>query len=228
MADTLTLLKKTHVTDNVWTFQFESHPHISWIAGQYIQVQLPHPNPDKEGTKRFFTVSAPPFEGHPAITTRITESTFKQALVNLPEGGELNLLAKPDGDFIWADTDQPLVFVAAGIGITPFHSILTQRAHDHQPLNVTLVYANRTDAIPFKEEFDAIASSNPDLKLHYITGLVTADRVTELVSNLSQKLVYISGPEPMVEALGDQLKAAGLPESQLKQDFFPNYTEAQF
>lgn len=228
MADTLTLLKKTHLTDNVWTFQFEAHPHFSWTAGQYMQIQLPHPNPDKEGTKRFFTISAAPYENNPAITTRITESTFKQALVNMPEGGELNLLAKPDGDFVWTDGDQPLVFVAAGIGITPFRSILAQRAHDHQPLDVTLVYANRTDAIPFKDEFDAMAAADSNFKVHYITGLVTGDRVTELVPDLKQTLVYVSGPEPMVEALGDQLKAAGLPEAQLKQDFFPNYTEAQF
>ena len=228
MADTLRLLKKTHLTDNVWTFEFESHPHFSWTAGQYMQVQLPHPNPDKEGTKRFFTVSAAPYTGNPTITTRITETTFKQALVNLPEDGVLNLLARPDGDFIWTDGARPLVFVAAGIGITPFHSILAQRAHDHQPLDVTLVYANRSDAIPFKDEFDAMAASDQKFKIHYITGLVTASRVAELVPDLHKAMVYVSGPEPMVEALGDQLKSDGLPESQLKQDYFPNYTDASF
>jgi len=228
MADTLKLLKKNHLTDNVWTFQFEAHPAFGWTAGQYMQIELPHSNPDQEGTKRFFTVSTAPFEGHPAITTRITESSFKQALVNLPEGADLKLLSKPSGDFTYADTGAQLVFIAAGIGITPYRSILAQRAHDHAPLDVALVYANRTDAIPFKDEFDAIATANPNLKVSYITGLVTASRVAELVPDLHKKLVYVSGPEPMVESLGDQLKSAGLPEAQLKQDFFPNYTEAQF
>jgi ferredoxin-NADP reductase len=228
MADTLKLIKKTHLADNVWTFKFEAHPAFGWTAGQYIQVELPHANPDQEGTKRFFTVSAAPYEGHPAITTRITESSFKQALVNLPEDGVLKLQAKPTGDFTWTDSSSQLVFVAAGIGITPYHSILTQRAHDRAPLNVALAYANRTDAIPFKDEFDAIAATEPKLKISYVTGLVTAGRIAELVPDLHKKLVYVSGPEPMVEVLGDQLKSAGLPESQLKQDFFPNYTEAQF
>jgi ferredoxin-NADP reductase len=40
--------------------------------------------------------------------------------------------------------------------------------------------------------------------------------------------VYLSGPEPLVETLGDALKAHGLPKTQLKQDFFPNYTTANY
>jgi ferredoxin-NADP reductase len=225
---TLKLIRKTHITDNVWTFEFEPHPKISWIPGQFIRVELPHQNPDAEGTKRWFTVSAAPFEVHPAISTRITETTFKQALVNLPQEGELTLLEAPDGDFVWEEGDRPRVFVAAGIGVTPFRSIILQRNHDHQPLPVTLVYANRTDAVPFQDQFDAITAANPQFKVHYITGLVTAGRITELIPDLLQTNVYISGAEPMVETLGDGLRAAGLTEDQLKQDFFPNYDEKSY
>ena len=147
---TLKLIRKTHVADNVWTFEFEAHPRISWTPGQFIYVELPHQNPDAEGTKRWFTVSAAPFEGHPAISTRITSTTFKQALVNLPEEGEIKLTGEPDGDFIWDDSDLPRMFVAAGIGVTPFRSIIMQRSHDHDPLPVTLVYANRTERRAFR------------------------------------------------------------------------------
>jgi ferredoxin-NADP reductase len=228
MADILKLIAKNHLTDNIWSFQFEPHPSFTWTAGQYMQVELPHADPDKEGTQRYFTVSAAPFEKHPQITTRVTETTFKQALVNLPVGGELKLLAKPEGDFVWQDTAKPQVFVAAGIGITPFRSILAERAHDHASLEVTLVYANRTDAIAFKDEFDAIAAANPGLKIHYITGLVTAGRLAELLPDLKQSMLYVSGPEPMVEAIGAGLREAGLTDEQLKEDFFPNYTEASY
>jgi ferredoxin-NADP reductase len=226
---TLKLIRKTHLTDNVYNFEFEAHPDFSWKPGQFMRVELPHREPDKEGTKRWFTISAAPFEKHPAISTRITTSTFKQALANVPLDGELQLLATPDGDFLWEETDRPLVFVAAGIGITPFRSILMQRAHDGQPLKVTLVYGNRTEDAPFKAELDALAADHPDFKIHYVTGgLLTAGRLTELLPNLMNCLVYISGPEPMVEALGDGLRSAGLPEPQIKQDFFPNYTEANY
>jgi ferredoxin-NADP reductase len=225
----LTLISKENLIDNVWSFKFEAHPAQRWTAGQYIQIELPHSHPDAEGTKRYFTVSAAPFEEHIQITTRITESSFKQALVNLPVvGGELKLLMAPDGDFVWEETEQPKVFVAAGIGITPYRSMLAQRAHDRLPLDVTLVYANRTDKAAFREEFDRHAAAGSGFKVHYLTGLVTEGGLRELLPDLMESLIYVSGPEPLVETLGDTLRAAGLPETQIKQDFFPNYTAKNF
>jgi ferredoxin-NADP reductase/YHS domain-containing protein len=225
----LKLIEKENLVDNVWAFRFEPTTPLAWVAGQFIRVELPHDNPDAEGTKRWFTVSSAPYEGIIQITTRVTESTFKQALAALPVGDRLPLLEKPDGDFVWQDTGKPLVFVAGGIGITPFRSILKQRAHENLPLSVTLVYGNRTDDIVFKEEFDEYAQNNAAFKVQYVTGEpLTAEKLTELMPGLHLSLVYLSGPEPMVEALGDQLKAVGLPEAQLKQDFFPNYTEANY
>jgi ferredoxin-NADP reductase len=65
--------------------------------------------------------------------------------------------------------------------------------------------------------------------VHYVVGSpVTAESLTELLPNLNESLVYLSGPEPMVEALGDDLKKHDLPEAQLKQDFFPNYNETNY
>lgn len=225
----LQLIQKIHLTDNVWSFRFKPSESFTWEAGQFIRVELPHDHPDAEGTKRWFTVSAPPFEGVVQITTRVTKSTFKQALSKLPIGGELQLLEKPDGDFVWVDTDKPMVFIAGGIGITPFHSILAQRAHEGRPLAITLIYSNRTDAIAFKDEFDAMAQKDPRLKIHYVIGeRMTPQKLASLDPQLNDSLVYLSGPEPMVEALGDQLRAAGLADAQLKQDFFPNYTEQNY
>ena len=224
----LELVSKENLVDNVWSFRFEAHPAQHWTAGQYIQVELPHSQPDDEGTKRYFTVSAAPFEGHIQITTRITESTFKQALVNLAGGGELQLLMAPDGDFVWEETDRPIVIVAAGVGNTPYRSMLAQREHDGLPLGVTLVYANRTNKGPFRDEFDRYAAAGSGFTVHYVTGLVTAGGLKELLPGLMESFIYISGPEPLVETLGDTLREAGLPEEQLKQDFFPNYTEKNF
>jgi ferredoxin-NADP reductase len=225
---TLKLIHKTHLVDNIWSFRFEAHPKLSWTAGQFIRVELPHPNPDAEGTKRYFTVSSAPYEEFIQITTRVSSTTFKQALVNLPEGDHLTLLDKPDGDFVWEETDKQRVFVAAGIGVTPYRSILAQRGHDHSPLNVTLVYANRTDDVAFREELDTLAAADPTLKLVYTKGLVTVDSLVQAVPRLFESLVYVSGPEPLVETLGDTLQAAGLKADQLKQDFFPNYNETNY
>jgi ferredoxin-NADP reductase/YHS domain-containing protein len=228
-ATTLTLKEKEHLVDNVWAFRFTPSAPLTWTAGQFIRVEQPHDTPDAEGTKRWFTISSAPYEKIVQITTRVTESTFKRALSSLTLGGKLQLLEQPEGDFVWEDSDKPLIFVAGGIGITPFRSMLKQRANDSLPLDVTLIYGNRTDAIVFKDELDNYVAKDSKFTVRYVTGEpVTAAKLIELAPSLRSSLVYVSGPEPMVEALGGQLKAAGLPEVQLRQDFFPNYTEANY
>ncbi|MEK7152766.1 MAG: SRPBCC domain-containing protein [Patescibacteria group bacterium] len=226
---TLKLIGKEHVAGNAWSFRFEPSQPLHWLAGQYIWVELRHDNPDAEGARRWFTVSSAPYEGFVQITTRVSNSTFKQALNALPEGGELRLLEKPDGDFVWQDSRLPLVFIAGGIGITAFHSILKQRVHEELPLSVTLIYGNRDEDIPFKDELEQWAANNPHFKIHYLTGMpLTAESLAELESNLNGSLVYISGPEPMVEALGDQLIEHGLPQAQLRLDALVNYNKTNY
>lgn len=226
---TLKLLSKEHLVDNVWAFRFQPSEPLVWTAGQYVRVELPHENPDKEGTKRWFTNSAAPYEGIMQITTRVTESTFKQALSRLEVGDTLQLIEDPEGDFVWQDSHLPIIFIAAGIGVTPFHSILKQRAHDQLSLNATLIYGSRTEDVPFKAELAEWSAAHPELTIKYIVGeLLTAERLAEIDPNLNQSLVYLSGPEPMVETLSTELIRRGLPEAQLKRDDFPNYNERNY
>lgn len=225
----LTLVKKYPEVGNVVTFRFKPESPLSWQAGQFMEYELPHDNPDDEGIKRWFTIAAAPYEGEMQITTRITDSTFKQTLNSLQVGGTIQADGKPDGDFVWQDSDKPLVWIAGGIGITPFHSILKQRLHENKTNPVALLYANRSDDIVFKNEIDEWARNDESFKVNYSVGKsLDAKLVHEILGDVNSKLVYLSGPEPMVESLGDSLKEKGLPENQLVQDFFPGYTEKNY
>jgi len=225
----LTLIEKEHLVDDVWTFRFKADEPFTWTAGQYISVELPHNNPDGKGTKRWFTISSAPYEQYVQITTRVTDSTFKQALVALKPGGELTLLDQPHGNFVWLDKGRPLVFVATGLGITPFQSILKQRAHDALPLDVTLIYNGRTLALPFKDELKEWMKLDRGLKVKYVIGeRLNARHLLELVPALNESLVYISGAQPLMLELADALKNQGLPASQLKHELFPSYTKNNY
>jgi ferredoxin-NADP reductase len=225
----LKLISKENLAGNVWAFRFKPQQSLSWTAGQYIKVELPHDNPDDEGASRYFTISSAPYEGIVQITTRVTDSSFKKALAALPESGNLQLMKEPGGDFVWEDSDKPMIFIAGGIGMTPFYSILKQRHHDQQALKVMLIYGSRDDEVPFKEELAQWQAADPEFKISYQVGVrLTPEVLKGIAPGLNESMVYLSGPESMVEALGDQLKAAGLPEAQLKQDYFPNYTEENY
>ena len=121
------------------------------------------------------------------------------------------------------------MFIAGGIGITPFYSMLKARGHSGQPVLATLIYNGRTDELPFKVEFEEASRRHPEFKVHYVIGeQLTTEKLTELVPNISSSQVYISGAESMVEALGKQLEENGLANDNLHQDFFPHYNEESY
>jgi len=220
--------KKPEVLD-VTSFIFEPSEPLAWKAGQYLHYVLHHRPTDDRGSDRFFTNSAAPFENHIKITTRITTekgSSFKATLAALEIGKKIEITdVKGDGHFTLDDPTQESVFIAGGIGITPFRAILKQLEHDHQPLNITLLYSNRDQNIVFKDELEAMAKNNPTFKINYIFSPEHIDeaKIRELVSDLQKPVFYISGPEPMVDALGETLKKMGIAEDHLKQDWFPGY-----
>lgn len=226
----LKLLAKSHHVDNIWTFVFEPSQTVDYEAGQYVRVRLDHKNPDDKGPKRFFTTSAPPYKGVLQITTRITDSSFKQSLNNLEIGDDtVEMINSPEGDFLWKDSKRPLVFVAAGIGVTPYNAILKERIHANKPIPVTLLYNGRDDALPWKEEFNALEKSNPEFKVVYQIGeRISTDSLNQTFPALNESIVYLSGPEQMVEEVGEALKENGLPEDQLMQDWFPNYDDSSY
>jgi len=209
---------------NIRTFVFETNG-ATWTAGQYQTWVLPQAGTTKQDNQRFFTIAAAPSEGEFHISTRVGPSAFKQAL-NALQPGETIEAHDIEGDFTWEETGEPVVLVAAGIGVTPFRSILLERAHSGKPLNATLLHYNREDAIPFKDEFATLQAKHPELTIKYIVGQpVTADDILQNAPDAQTQLTYLSGPEPMVDAVGDELKNRGV---NLRQDWFPGYTENTF
>jgi glycine betaine catabolism B len=215
------------VKGNVRSFIFEPVQPTDWQPGQYFHYVLPHEHADDRGTERWFTNAAAPSEGHVMISTRIDaerSSSFKQALLTLRPGDEIETDG-PEGDFTITDETRNYIFVAGGIGITPFRSILAEADAQKQKLNVTLLYANRDHEIPFSEELDKFAHNNPNLRIEYIVqpDRINAEVLKQHIEAVENPLVYISGPEPMVKDFSQLLTDLGLPPEAVKLDDFPGY-----
>lgn len=224
----LALREKRHEVADAWSFVFDPPEALNWIAGQFMRFELPHDNADDKGIERWFTIASAPYEGVVQITTRVSSSSFKQALAAMSPGDRITADGL-EGDFVWPENSQSILFVAGGIGITPYHSMLKQRLHEGAATPVTLVYGNRTKDIVFKDELDRWPVERPELKVFYKVGVrLTPENLSEIVPDLSLHLVYLSGPEGMVESLGEQLVEAGVPKAQIRQDYFPGYDEHNY
>jgi ferredoxin-NADP reductase len=224
----LTLTQRKTEVAGVESFIFQPAEPITWRPGQFLHYSLHHRPTDDRGSDRWFTVASAPFEKDVMITTRLANengSTFKAALAALKVGETIEI-SDIDGDFLIDENpSQEYIFIAGGIGVTPFHSILKQADHDGLKLHAKLLYANRDNDIPYKEEFDQFVKNNPDLSVQYVISptRIDIDFIKTIVPDMTKPIFYVSGPEPMVEALGNALKAAGVPELHLKQDWFPGY-----
>jgi ferredoxin-NADP reductase len=221
------LLEIKHETQDITSFKFSpKDKSFSWQAGQYLDWQLPHDNPDDRGQRRWFSIASAPAEGYVMLSCRFSEegSTLKRHLQTLQVGATVQAKG-PLGEFTADSNELPLVLIAGGIGITPFRSILMQRASTGTLGNITLIYGNKTeDNIAFAEELNDLIQNNPGFSCHYVTGQrIDADIITNLVGSLEGKSYMISGLEKMVEAIETSLVERGVPKENIRIDDFGGY-----
>jgi ferredoxin-NADP reductase len=219
---------------NITTFYFRPETPLRYTAGQFIELTVEHPNPDNRGQRHWFTLSSSPTEELVSITTKFAShdsSTFKKALHRLNPGKSV-VMSEPMGDFVLPKLVQtPLVFVAGGIGITPFHSILSWLAATNEQRPITMLYGvHSEDEIIFQDTLDkahqhaTIIVSKPSAAWGGERGVLTPELVMGIGQPSEDSLVYVSGPEPMTESLSKALVHAGVKQHQLVLDFFPNYS----
>ena len=231
----LTLTARHQEGETCESFQFQPEGPLSFEAGQYLRYTLDHPEPDNRGVSRFFTIASAPSEPFVMLTTRFSTpgSSFKRALRTLEVGAAIEA-AGPYGRFTYADREMPAVFVAGGIGITPFRSILADLASRPLQSDITLLYANNTPDIPFRQFFDDQAAEQPRLKIAYTIGQPNPEwhgsvgRIDEAFFRehaplSSMPAFYVSGPKAMVEAMEVTLHTIGIADEKIKKDYFPGY-----
>lgn len=221
------------VAKHIKTFWFRPDKPARYVAGQFTQIQLPLAHPDERGVRHWFTLSSSPTEELIGITTKFAAgkgSTFKHALQDFKPGDELDLI-EPIGDFVLPkDKTIPLLFVAGGIGVTPMRSMIKWLTDVHEKREIQLLYSVRgheelafTDLFKsYDMQFTPIVTE-PDDQWAGETGMLSAERILKHAGSDPRTLIYVSGPEPMVERFVEDFKSLGVPSHRLVTDYFPGY-----
>lgn len=213
--------------------EFEFHP------GQYLEWTLGHKKSDSRGNRRYFTIASSPIEEEVRIGVKFypEPSSFKKALLGMKEG-DVIVASQLAGDFtLPRNKHQKLCFIAGGIGVTPFESMLSYMLERKQKRDITIFYSNKTTSdIAYQDTFEnarkelgvntvyALSEQNSiPTNWNGEVGFVTVDMIKNKMPDYKERMYYISGPHGMVTSFKDTLSKIGIPKSHIKVDYFPGF-----
>ncbi len=234
----LKLREKIVTSPETYDFIFSPKKKVSFNPGQYLEWTVSHPHSDSRGIRRYFTIASSPTEETLRIRVKIPKdsSTFKKALLALQENDEI-VASQLAGDFVLPKKgQQKYTFIAGGIGITPFRSIIKNALDLQEKRDVILFFANRHESeIVYKELFEK--AKEIGLRTVYILtdsdaipqnwqgrkGRITEQMIQEEIPDYKERMYYLSGPNSMVEAYKALLLTIGVSRNAIVTDYFPGY-----
>jgi ferredoxin-NADP reductase len=234
-----TLTSRETVAEGTMAFHFAKPADFAFKPGQSMNVALiDPPETDAKGNARTFSIVSAPYETELVIATRMRDTAFKRVLKAMPAGGRVGLRG-PAGLFTLDPADaRPAVFLAGGIGVTPFVSMLRNAAHSGLARELWLFYSNRRpEDAAFLGELAALSKRNP--RCHFVgtmvemaksgrpwqgeTGFLDRAMLERHLKNLTGRVYYIAGPPGLVEAMQKMLIEAGVARDAIHTDEFFGY-----
>lgn len=231
----LNLIEKKSIARDTVEFVFEQKHTLSFSPGQYLEWTLPHPHPDTRGIRRYFTIASSPTEKTLRIATKYStpSSTFKKRIQSLVAGDSI-WAAQLCGDFTLPyDAGKKLVFIAGGIGITPFRSMIRYCIDSKDTRDIVLFYQNKTPKdIAYTELFDE-AHTAFGLRTVYLVsapgetswsgevGYLNTAVLQKYLQDIYDRLWYLSGPSSMVNSYKKILLDMGVRRDVIFTDYFP-------
>lgn len=223
----LKLSEKNQIGKDIYDFIFTG-AKLKFKPGQYLEWTLGYPGPDSRGNRRYFTIASSPTEDNFRLGVKFypNSSGFKRSLLNLKVGGELSA-SNLDGEFTLPENkNTKLCFIAGGIGVTPYRSIIKYLVDNGEKRDIILLYScNTKEEVVYKDVFDK-AEGDLGIRVRYLIteeyGFLDEAKIKKEVPDFEDRTFYISGPPSMVNSFQKILKSIKV--SKIITDFFPGYS----
>jgi ferredoxin-NADP reductase/Na+-translocating ferredoxin:NAD+ oxidoreductase RnfD subunit len=223
---TLTLMRIEQAANDAYDFVFSPDRRFSFKPGQYMEWTLSHRYADDRGNRRYFTLASAPSAQEVRLGVKFYNpaSTFKRALGAMKPGSTISVSHLAGGFVLPRNKKKKLVFIAGGIGITPFRSMIEHMLNTKEKRNIILLYSNKKEAdIAYKPLLDR-AQAELGIRTLYVTGSqINGQLIAREIPDYRERNFYISGPHGMVESFKTALRSMGISWLKIKSDFFPGF-----
>lgn len=239
MESTARLLERRNLAGELMTICLERPPTYEYRAGQFCYLTLPDQGfRDERGLRRHLSLASSPTERDLLFGTRASDSAFKRTLATLPAGAEVLVEAARGSLSLPAATSRPAVFLAGGVGVTPFRSLLRYAADAETGHRITLFYSNRRpEETLFLDDLLELSSSHPNLRVVAtmtrmgessetwtgLTGRLTGDTIREQCPDWQDADYFVAGPPAMVETLEGTLRELGVAPARIRFERFAGH-----
>ncbi len=216
------------------SYRFPRPEDFKFKPGQYMMVTI---KVDGKELMHPFSISSSPTDADfIEFTKKLTQSEYSTRLRQM-KPGDWARIDGPYGKFTCECEYEKILFLAGGIGITPFFSIIKYCTDNHLPTSMVLFYGCKTESeIAFRQELAGMQKLNPSLRVVYVlneaspgwtgkVGFVTADLIRQEVPDFKERVFYACGPPAMVSAMQRVVASLGVPETQLKLETLVGHTE---
>jgi ferredoxin-NADP reductase len=229
--------QKTQLAPGVYDFSFSGAKSIKFNPGQYMEWTLPNVKTDSRGNRRIFSIASASEEDeiHFAVKTSNSGSNYKKSLLSL-KADDLIVVGQVSGDFILPKSnDQKLVFIAGGIGITPFVSMAKSIIKSKVKRDIVLLYfISSPNDFCYKNVWleaskfglvviPIMAKPDPSQSWGGLTGRLTSQMLDKQVPDYLDRRFYISGPNALVENYTKLLRMLKINQKQIVTDYFSGY-----
>jgi len=220
-------------------FYFAKPEGFEFEAGQFVNFTLLNPgDTDLEGNTRALSIASAPHERNLMVAMRLRTTAFKRTLNSLPLNTEL-LLQGPFGSLTLSRKGtRPAVFLAGGIGITPFRSLIWNATESLSPRRILLFYSVRVlEEAAFMEELREMEQYNVRYKFICTvtqpekarmpwrgeTGRISIEMLSKWIPDLRIPIYYVAGPSGMVSGVRQMLISSGISEDDIRAEEFAGY-----
>ena len=239
MPEVITLRRQEEVAAGTSAFYFDKPAGFSFDAGQNALFTLVDPpETDAQGPSRPFTIASAPHEPELMIATRMRDTAFKRTLKAARPGLRVEMDGPAGVMVLHEQAERPAVFLAGGIGITPFLSMARHAAKNALPHHIFLFYSNRRpEDAAFLDELRSLEARNPNYRLiptmaeagksshpwQGETGFIRRDMLERYLPDLLHPVYYFAGPPGMAMAMQSMLQELGVSENDMRSEEFYGY-----